>query len=203
MGDPWEPPRAVEPRGGREWSFEWEGHTVLVRNWTRRWRTGEELLVDGVLIDANESSVLGRTFAHLGGVVSLGGRRHTVEALLGQGQGRLRVCCHILVDGNLVGGDVGTKMALPVDDLEEIYRGGRARFLLTQGVVRMGLPWAIGCGLAMGLIRRPANPLVLVAAWGAGGVVFGLLMGLLLWRSVAIYRRSREEKLQGPPRYSG
>jgi hypothetical protein len=41
----------------QEWTHDWDGVPIVVRNWMKGLRTGEELWIAGVLVDANESSI--------------------------------------------------------------------------------------------------------------------------------------------------
>jgi len=103
----------------REWSCQWRGVHITVQKWTRGFRTGERLLVDGIGIDSDESWIWS-PYAYLAGPVSLLGSRHVIEAIIGQGKGWYRTVCPIIVDGYTVGGD--RDLPLGVGDLQECAR---------------------------------------------------------------------------------
>ena len=184
----------------REWTCTWQGIPIVVRNWTRWVRTGEELYVGGVKVDSNESNLFTRMSAHLAAPISIAGVRHNVEAVLGQAG--IRVACRILVDGEVIGGDQRRQSTIPdATAWEKIREAGLPRYLLTKGLMQFGIPFAT--------IMVAIGPPVRDRSWGAIGVqwalsalLFGLPMALLTWRSTEVAYRSRRTKLAENPRFT-
>lgn len=184
----------------KHWSFEWRGVTIRVENWTRGLRTGERLLVDSVQVDSNESWLWSRMSAYLAAPVRLHGTGHLIEAVIGQGQGTIRACCKILVDGDPVGGDPDVSLALPVpQDLEKTREKGLARFLLKIGLWRFGLPYAVGAAGISLAITDETDVVSVAIQWAMAGVLLGLAMGALHWHNGTSALRARRMKSARAP----
>ena len=160
----------------KHWSCEWRGIVIRVDNWTRGLRTGERLLVSGAEVDSNESLLWSRMSAYLAAPVRLDGTGHLIEAVIGQGQGTIRSCCKILVDGDVVGGDPDVTLALPVPaDLEKVREEGLASFLLKTGLWRFGVPYAVGAaGISLAITHEP-DVVSVAMRWAMAGVLFGIV----------------------------
>lgn len=182
----------------QEWTHDWDGVPIVVRNWTKRLRTGEELWVAGVLVDANEASIFSpRMSGVLAAPVERGGASHAVEVTVGQANGRFRPRCHIRVDGALVGGDVG-------EQLHEWVAPSRAEQTLAQdllvtGVLRFGLMVGILSAIPAFITHQRPLHLILLQV-----VITTLLAGLTIGWLARRWRRSsraqRRAKLAGTAR---
>jgi hypothetical protein len=185
----------------REWSCETEGLTIRVQSWTRGLRTGEILFVGNTPVDSNEDWVWSRMSACLAAPVMVAGVRHVVEAFIAQGKGKLRACCRILVDGRQVGGDLDAKLMLPFgDEWAATRRHGLVRFLLTTGLGRFGLPYALAAGVLSTFGAEPNSVASVAVQWSIAGIAFGLLMGVIHWRNGQSAFSLRQAKLNRPPR---
>ncbi|MBI1745188.1 MAG: hypothetical protein HYR55_01210 [Acidobacteria bacterium] len=187
----------------REWTCSWNGIPIVVRSWTRWLRTGEELLVGGLDVDRNESGLLSRMSAHLAAPISVGGRRHNVEAILAQGQGTVRTCCKIHVDGQVVGGDIAAKLRAPeVATWEKVHEAGMLRYVFGSGLLRYGLPYAVMAAAISAPAAKNRSVWSIVIQWTIAGAMFGLAMTYFTWRSSESAFNSRQEKLRGEPKFA-
>jgi hypothetical protein len=150
-------------------------------------RTSEALEIDGKLVAENQGNLL-RMFSILGAEVEFHGTRKQVEARIAQKVGIPRTGCHILVNDELVGGDIETSLALPdLDAAKKQYAQGATRYILTSGLFGYGLPFA----LLMTIFNRPESTTGLIIGFLIQFFGFGLAMGWVMWRSI----KSRAEKL--------
>ena len=103
----------------------------------------------------------------------------------------------------LIGGD--TNVALAVPDLKEWEKTrdeGLTRFLLTTGLRRFGLPYAILAG-AISAPFAHGGIISVGVQWAVAGALCGLIMGVLQWRTAERTFRAREAKRVQPPRRVG
>lgn len=182
----------------QEWTHDWAGVPIVVRNWMKGLRTGEELWIAGVLVDANESSIFSpRMSGVLAAPVERGATAHTVEVTVGQANGRFRPRCHIRIDGVLVGGDVGEQLHewVAPSDAEHTV----AHDLLVTGVLRFGLTVGIFSAIPAFTTRQRPLHLILVQV-AVTALLAGLTMGWLSRRWRRSSRAQRRAKLAGAAR---
>jgi len=188
----------------REWSCDWEGVTIAVKRWMRGLRTGERLFVAGRQVDATEAWVWSRMSVYLAALVVLRDTPHLVEVVIGLGQGTVSTCCKTFVDGQPVGGDIKVSLVIPdVREWERTRDAGLMRFLLTTGLRRFGLPYAVAAGALSAAFARDRDMLGVAAQWTVAGILFGLIMGVIHWRTAEATFRLRQAKRRQVPRRVG
>jgi len=188
----------------REWSCDWEGVTIAVKRWMRGLRTGERLFVAGRQVDATEAWVWSRMSVYLAALVVLRDTPHLVEVVIGLGQGTVSTCCKTFVDGQPVGGDIKVSLVIPdVREWERTRDAGLMRFLLTTGLRRFGLPYAVAAGALSAAFARDRDMLGVAAQWTVAGILFGLIMGVIQWRTAEATFRLRHAKRRQVPRRVG
>jgi hypothetical protein len=164
------------------WQLEHGGRRVRVTNRVSLLppRTSEALQIDDEVAAENHGNVL-RTFSVLGCDAEFAGMKKRVEARIARKAGGFGTGCHILVDGELVGGDVWAKLALP--DLEAArkqYQRGAARFIVQTGLLTYGLPFAI----LMIFFNAPGTVAAAILAFLMHLLLFGGAMGWFMWLTV-------------------
>jgi hypothetical protein len=89
----------------KQWKVLWNGHQLVVNNW---WdcllRGGEELLIDGKIVDHHESWL--KFSRDLEAKLITEGEEHQVRIHVGSIDFGFRVGCKIFVDDQPVGGDI-------------------------------------------------------------------------------------------------
>ena len=142
-------------------------------------RTLERLEVDGVAVAEGRLGWTG-SFATLSARVDLGGRSRHLEARLAQA-GAFSIGCHVLVDGELVGGDVHSDIVHPTPErARELHEQGFLGMLLSGSLLRYGLPYAF----VMTLLQRPDTAAGALGQFAALMLMFGIPMSWLEWRSI-------------------
>jgi hypothetical protein len=91
-------------RHEKQWVVSWQRHTIIVMNWWAR--TGESLIIDGRPVPQGKPSGILSNDLH--GEIEVSGRAHEVRVHIGHTTG-LRIGCHVFIDDELVGGDVGKR----------------------------------------------------------------------------------------------
>jgi hypothetical protein len=201
-----------------QWSATWEGHPILVQTRMNLLWSTDELWVDGILVDRQKSSAwfLTENFAIecLAAPVCISDRVHNIEVLMTQGT--FRPYRNILIDGELVGGDVDINLKsrrIDFTKLETFRRKGIGRYLvdvitilsLTFGVLAPLITiidfviinsFVYPYQISLGLILQSC-------LFGAlGGVLFGLWFGTTTWRVYGVLYAdsvSHRQKLSAPP----
>jgi len=102
----------------RIWEADYRGRTLRVVN---RWalrppRMNETLEVEGREVAARRGGFV-RLRATLRAAVGLEGTTRRDEARIAQRAGSPRTGCHVLADGELVGGEVGNRLQYPVPEI--------------------------------------------------------------------------------------
>jgi hypothetical protein len=93
----------------KRWETRWRQHTIVVENWwTPFLLCGETLKIDDRVVDAK--SGWGKISERLQGYIREGYSRYPVRVRLGGIDSGFRAGCHILVDGELVGGDLNKEL---------------------------------------------------------------------------------------------
>lgn len=172
----------------KTWDVDYGGRRIRVINRISILppRTSEAMEVDGAIVAEGKGGFL-RTFAILKADVDFNGVRKQVEARIAQKVGSAKTGCHILVDRELVGGDLEAKLSMPdPDTAKKQYAQGATRYLLTTGLLGYGLPFA----LLMTMFNRPESMSALIIQFLVQFFGFGLLMGWFMWRSI----KSQAEK---------
>ncbi|MDR4469864.1 MAG: hypothetical protein MRJ68_16465 [Nitrospira sp.] len=150
--------------------------------------TSEVLEVDGVVVKENKGGFL-RMFSVLERDVEFAGVKKHVEARIAQKVGSYRTGCHILVDGVLVGGDIGVQLNLPdLEAAKKLYVQGAVRYITRAGLLTYGLPFA----LLMTLFNAPETVTDTIVTFTTHLVLFGGGMGWFMWQSL----KSRVEKVE-------
>jgi hypothetical protein len=89
----------------RLWEVEWQSHHVVVINWWGGWWPWtEELWIDGECVDKRSGNLT--LSATLHGKIQESDDAHDVQAYLGTVAGGTRVGCQIVIDDEVVGGDL-------------------------------------------------------------------------------------------------
>jgi hypothetical protein len=171
----------------KQWSIAWAGQPIVVKAWWNSLRAREELWIDGRLVDRSRSSfwVWDMQFAQecLAAPVDINGCNHGLAVVIFRASGR--AYCHILVDGELVGGD--ENFLLPLRNparWQKIRQRGIGHFLLGRSLL-MGLMFALVP--VVYAVLGYCNSLVLLVQWSLGGFVTGLVSGIVIgcvvWKS--------------------
>jgi hypothetical protein len=171
----------------RQWSVSGEGHSVVVQAWVNWLWVKAELWVDGTLVDRNEycywlADSSGLAYECLAAPVRIEDRVYKIEVLITQGS--FRPFCNILVDNQLLGGDVSVK--LKVRDFSA-WKEARSKginpllakfgFRLSFAYGLMGASWSILCSLIYPFKKHLA---LLIAQWSLVGAFSGFLLALVL-----------------------
>lgn len=150
--------------------------------------TSEVLEVDGAVVKENKGSFL-RMFSVLESDVEFAGVKKHVEARIAQKVGSLLMGCHILVNGELVGGDVGVQLNLPdLEAAKKLYAQGAVQYITRTGLPSYGLPFA----LLMTLFNTPETMTATIVTFTTHLVLFGGGMGWFMWQSL----KARVEKVE-------
>lgn len=166
----------------KHWSVEHEGHLIRATNQHLLWPpfTRERLEVDGVTVAEGKLGAVSH-FATLSARVELAGRPRHVEARLGNKLGRLVTGCHLLVDGELIGGDADEEIDHPTpEQAREEFEGGFVGTLLGGRMLMTGLPY----GAVVVLFQRPPTAFLALVDFALLTVMFGGSMCWVYWRSL-------------------
>lgn len=157
----------------RRWRAGWHGVAIRVAYVNGKCHHGRaRLIVNGVRVDeARGPILLGGETVVLGAPILAGGRTRAVRAVIAPAvaPSSLAPFCHIVVEGELVGGDVDR--TLRVGDPDQWKEDGSPRTVLLSAVAG-----AVGLGLAA-LLFKLVYPSVPIGLAFAGGALFGLAMG--------------------------
>ena len=167
--------------GTKTWSCDAEGHQIEVTNYYSylRFKAYESLKVDGTEVQRVDDTIL-RANSYLKYDLPVSSGVRTLEVIMGT-QG-FDVLCHILLDGELIGGDTTRDLsAWYPDEWDKVRERGFARFVAVRGIASMGIPF----GLLMTLFNASgAKSLAHLISGGiVSGVLFGTFMGAYLWWS--------------------
>ena len=162
------------------WTATVDGHEIRAINHYSLLppRTRETLEIDGVQV---AEGCLGwfATNASLNVRADLGGQSRHIEARLGAKVPMPFVGCHILVDGERVGGDVDSAIAAPdAEEAAKEHRLGATGF--TGRMLAYGLPF----GVIMSLLVPPEDGAWLLPRFLGFTVFYGGGMAAMYWRSL-------------------
>ncbi len=169
--------------GTKTWTATIDGAEVLVTNHFSllKWDSWESLHINGELIQRQSGSQL-FTMAYLRSPMQTTSGNRTLEVLIGQAG--FSAACHILVDGELVGGDVHLKLNIPSpEEWTTLKAAGIAKFIFLRGIVYLGLPFALAmlfvtAGQAKSVTQSLASFTFYLLSFGGS-------MGYLHWRSLS------------------
>lgn len=183
----------------KHWCIEYEGHAIRVTNGfsLRPPFTYERLEVDGVTVAEGRLGLLAQ-FATLNARVDLGGRSRHLEARIGTQLGGVTTGCHVLIDGEAIGGDLDVEIDHPApEQAREAFLNGFTGVLLSGRMLGVGLPF----GAAMVLIQRPDTATIALGDFAFFTLSFGGVMSWIYWRSlreqIAGYERCEAARSRG------
>jgi hypothetical protein len=198
----------------QEWSVTWQGQPIVVRTWVNWLWAKAELRVGGIIVDRSKSYGLFRSADYasecLAAPISLIGNLYNIEVLIIQGS--FKCYCNILVNGEVVGGDLVVNLKIRDTNVwEKIRKRGMLLFLLKCSCL-FGLEICLVAALLGGYLfykfQYTSNLTMAIAKWSAAGLLSGLLGGLVVgltmwWSSESIYSASlaHRSKLAAPPLY--
>ena len=179
--------------GTSTWTANYKGHRITVRNHIQWFppKTWESVDVDDKPAVRHDGSLF-RAAATLFAQLGTGAAPALLEVRIAQVVGSTRAGCHILVDGELVGGDTDKKLRFADPrEWETVRKRGLLAFLAVRGVLAMGVPF----GVMMVLANRTATLSARILIFVIDALFFGLAMGYVFWRTAeAQYKRDQEAR---------
>jgi len=180
----------------RIWEAEYECHKirVLSKNSYFPPKTTDILEIDDQVVQRSNISILD-IFSTLCSRYDFNGSEKMVEARLGQKSDSVRSGCQIFIDGTQIGGDYQIRYPDP-NKVETYLKGGYAKFVLTIGVLKTGVPM----GILFAFMFRSDPILKLSIKFILVAFFFGLFMSTLSWKGlkarVKVLRGCRKRSLK-------
>jgi hypothetical protein len=168
------------------WEIEFGGRQIRVINRFSIFppRHGEYLEVDGQLVAKGNGGLLSE-FAIIVAQVDFAGVERQVEVRIAEVKRRFcRVGCHILIDGQLVGGDTSEILLLPeLDHARQSHREHPRQFFhkfIIRHFIGEGFPLA----LLISLISKPHSLLEGLVLFSVTMCLAGSFFAWMTWRSL-------------------
>jgi hypothetical protein len=169
------------------WELEYQGHKIKVIDKFSLFtlKTSEYLEIDGKIVAKNKGSNM-RTISTLVHKIDINGKETFIEARIALKTYGSSTGCHILINGDLVGGDKKSKIQFTDHETSKrILEKGFARFFLTTGLLRFGLPFAI----LITLVIRGETITEIVWRFTFNALLFGVFIAYIQWRGLKAKHR--------------
>lgn len=169
------------------WELEYQGHKIKVTEKLSilMLKTSEYLEIDGKIVAETKGSNR-RTISTLVHKIDINGNETLVEARIALKKYSPSTGCHILINGDIVGGDKKSKILFTDHETSKrIFEKGFARFFLTTGLFRFGLPIAI----LITLVIRGETITEIVWRFTFYALLFGVFIAFIQWRDLKAKHR--------------
>jgi hypothetical protein len=162
------------------WNIDYEGHLITIRNKISIIppKTSEVLEVDGVIVKHEKGSFF-LMAATIKSNYSFNGVEKDIEVRMAQKVGGVGVGAQVYINNEFVGGDKSINYLDSELALKQ-YKKGYLRHLLTVGLLKFGLPFAI----LMAIVNKGDPAFMTAWTFSYHAIGFGGLMSYFSWRTI-------------------